>query len=171
MCLMRLTYFSTLDIDQEKHSTLSQLVDILDAARRNNSKKEITGALIFDAQYFVQILEGERDSVWQTFKRIEKDSRHSNVTLVEMALASGRCFGNWWMSYAERNLANSRQFAPFLVDNVFDPSKMLPEQILSLMINLTYLSPEIELKLSGEDIKSRYILKQPNPGRALEASS
>lgn len=157
MCLMRLTYFSTLNFDPVKNNFLGQLTDIVNAANSNNCKNEITGALIADTNWFVQILEGERDAVWSTFKRIEKDDRHSGVTPIEMVVAPDRYFGNWWMTFTERSAANTSQFAPFLVHDVFDPSKMLPDQILSLMINLTCQNPERELGIAGIGIAAQLI--------------
>lgn len=165
MGLMRLTYFSTFKKDPEKHNPSCQFTSILDTARYNNSRQEITGALVFNSNWFVQILEGERDAVWPTFKKIEKDERHSGVTPIEMAVAPDRCFGNWWMTFIESNAENSVQFEPFLVEKVFDPSKMAPDQILALMINLTCQSPERELGIAGIGAAARVIRERPNSDR------
>jgi len=56
------------------------LTGILLHARKNNEKNGITGALICREDLFIQMLEGPRDKVTETFARIERDERHVNVT-------------------------------------------------------------------------------------------
>jgi hypothetical protein len=54
--LSRLVYFSENQLDPKKGSALSQLSDILSASNRNNKLANITGALVFDDFWFIQVL-------------------------------------------------------------------------------------------------------------------
>ncbi len=77
--------------------TGDMLDDILMAARRNNRRDGLTGALICRADLFLQMLEGPRDKVTATFGRILRDDRHLEVSLVWSGDAPARLFGAWDM--------------------------------------------------------------------------
>jgi hypothetical protein len=56
--------------------------DIVSAARRANPERGITGALLFDGEYFGQLLEGREADVLALLKRIEADPRHTDVAII-----------------------------------------------------------------------------------------
>lgn len=47
-----------------------------------NEASDITGALYFGGDFFLQVLEGEEASVNTLFRKIEADPRHSDVKVV-----------------------------------------------------------------------------------------
>ena len=145
MTVVRLIYFSEYRIDLAMGTMIAQLNDILTKANRFNREKSVTGALVFDSEWFVQVLEGNRDAVLSIFKKIERDKRHDHVTLVEMVEAPERAFGKWWMGCTERNERTASTFAPFLHDGRFRPEDMSAHDILSLMIGLEKVSLTREL--------------------------
>lgn len=136
MALVRLLYFSENQIDTAKGSMVKQLSSILSASNRNNKPKGLTGALVFDDLWFLQALEGERETVWRTFEMIRRDERHANIELVEMLGIEARTFGNWWMGLAVRNETTMAAFAPHLDNGRLDPRRMTAADILSLMVSL-----------------------------------
>jgi hypothetical protein len=73
------------------------LDDILLAARRNNRRRSVTGALVCRADLYMQFLEGPRRAVTETFGRILRDDRHIDVGLVWCGDAPGRQFPTWDM--------------------------------------------------------------------------
>ncbi len=73
------------------------LDDILFAARRNNRRDGITGALVCRADLFLQLLEGPREKVSATFGRILRDDRHLEVALIWAGDATARLFPQWDM--------------------------------------------------------------------------
>ena len=77
----------------------AEIQQILETARRNNHAAEITGALLFSAGHFAQVLEGPRESIEGVFERIQRDQRHSEVTVLEHLPAGRRDFGEWSMAY------------------------------------------------------------------------
>lgn len=139
MHLMRLVYYSEYQIVRGQVSALGQLTSILRSANRNNRAHEITGALIFDDLWFIQALEGDRETVWQTFQRICQDERHSNVVLAEMREVKERQFANWWMGLATRNDHTEAAFAPYLRNGHLSPPTMSIDMMLQLMVELAKL--------------------------------
>lgn len=136
MPMIRLIYFSENLIEPNGRSVLSQLNDVLAASQRNNERDGITGALVFDDRWFLQILEGERAAVWRTLHRISDDERHANVVIAEAAEVEERLFGNWWMGLATRNAETAPLFAPYLRNGLLRPQDMSARAILDLVVRL-----------------------------------
>lgn len=145
MAITRLIYFSENQIDPGAGSVVRQLSNILSASTRNNRPLGLTGALVFDDMWFLQALEGKRDVVWKTFKRIEHDERHSNVMLVEVTDVPNRVFGNWWMGLAQLDAVSGPAFEPYLQDGRLKPDAMTAQQILALMTDLSKIGLSREL--------------------------
>ncbi len=75
----------------------SSFNEILSTSQTNNSKDNITGALIYRPDLYIQFLEGPVDSVDQTYKRIEKDKRHGDIHKLAEATTDRRLFTSWAM--------------------------------------------------------------------------
>jgi hypothetical protein len=88
--LYRLTYCSrnTIETHISDADIEGELRGILATARRCNKENDITGALLFTASGFAQVLEGPRDVVERTFERISTDPRHADVRTIR----SRRCW-------------------------------------------------------------------------------
>ncbi len=84
--------------DPQQHAAIAQ---ILQTARANNSRKNVTGALLYNAGYFAQVLEGPRSSVEEIFEKIQMDARHGDVTVLEGGDAEVRDFPEWSMAHVE----------------------------------------------------------------------
>jgi Sensors of blue-light using FAD len=90
----------------------SVLDDILASSRKNNLKAGITGVLLYIDGGFMQVLEGERRAVTETYARICKDQRHWNMGVLLDGDAS-RAFGEWSMGFLRpsREADNDGMFA------------------------------------------------------------
>jgi len=73
------------------------LDDILTTARALNAQHDVTGALICRADMFLQMLEGPRAKVTETFGRILADDRHVDVALLYLGDTPERIFPDWTM--------------------------------------------------------------------------
>ena len=145
MPITRLTYYSQNHIDPQTAPPVRMLSSILSASNRNNKPLGLTGALIFDNQWFMQVLEGEREKVWRTFERISEDERHTDMIVAEVVESDSRTFGNWWMGLATRNSSTEHVFASFLNDGKLDPRRMAATEILALMTAVSRLGLSREL--------------------------
>jgi hypothetical protein len=76
-----------------------ELRTILDVARRRNKADNITGALLFTASGFAQVLEGYREPVERTFERIGADPRHADVAVLAFTPIDKRSFPDWAMGF------------------------------------------------------------------------
>lgn len=73
------------------------LRNILLVARDNNSRDDITGALICREDMYLQMLEGPRPAVTAAFARILRDDRHVEVVGLWSGDAQTRLFPQWSM--------------------------------------------------------------------------
>ncbi|MEA1942980.1 MAG: BLUF domain-containing protein [Pseudomonadota bacterium] len=96
MFLCRLAFFSRrnwyFDTPDENNGILRS---ILGAGLRNNAKRGLSGVLVVDGNLFVQILEGPRVTLSNTFCRIQNDSRHGGLVLTGFEEVPERLFPDW----------------------------------------------------------------------------
>ena len=76
-----------------------ELRELLDHCRVLNMQDGITGMLLYKDGSFMQALEGDDENVARTFERIQKDTRHIDVTLLREREIEERNFGNWSMGF------------------------------------------------------------------------
>ena len=60
----------------------SDIPALLEHARTANSERALTGMLLYIEGGFFQVLEGDEADVDDVYARINRDSRHSKVTLI-----------------------------------------------------------------------------------------
>jgi len=95
MPLQELIYTSVSSAQSEK----DEVSNILAVSEKNNAVSAITGLLMFDGHRYIQILEGEAESVNHLYDVISKDSRHQELELLHVGGISARSFENWRMAY------------------------------------------------------------------------
>ncbi|MDO9411177.1 MAG: BLUF domain-containing protein [Pseudolabrys sp.] len=133
--LSRLIYHSENISGGLEGKMMGDLNKIMDASVRNNQRDGITGALLFDPIWFVQILEGEREAISATLRRIMPDPRHDAVTVMDCAPIESRLFGNWWMGLANMNV-HSALLARHGLGPRLDPRKMSGAVTLALAVDV-----------------------------------
>lgn len=74
-----------------------QLDQILRASRRNNALADITGLLVVGGRRFLQVLEGPKAAVAETFERISRDPRHFAIVTLNDKAVDERAFAGWAM--------------------------------------------------------------------------
>jgi hypothetical protein len=72
---------------------------ILITSRHNNSRNQITGALVCRDDLYLQLLEGPDDAVRSTYDKILRDDRHLEISLISEAHVTERLFPNWDMKH------------------------------------------------------------------------
>ena len=145
--LSRLIYHSENHLGPFDGKMLGDLNTIMEVAIRKNQAANLTGALIFDSVWFMQILEGEREAVSATLARIMADERHDKVTIMDARPVGDRVFGNWWMGVAALQGASEKLLTAHGLGPRFNPSKMTGDQALVLALDL--VEKGLSRKLAG----------------------
>lgn len=76
-----------------------RLVELLAVSRRNNSRDDITGMLVYRDLDFIQILEGPDAAVRALLERIGRDPRHTEIRVLLEEQVSKRKYAAWSMGY------------------------------------------------------------------------
>lgn len=97
--LSHLVYVST----RKKNCTDKEITQILEACRKNNLAKDITGVLLYSDTQFVQYLEGEYQEIIALYDHIKKDDRHQKAVMVSSCAIAERSFPSWQMGAKEFN--------------------------------------------------------------------
>ena len=81
--------------------TTAELRFLLKQSRMNNSQLGITGLLLYGAEEFLQVLEGEEAVVQQMYATIQADYRHTHITTLSDGPIKARVFSDWSMGFQE----------------------------------------------------------------------
>jgi Sensors of blue-light using FAD len=77
-----------------------QLKDLLKTAKQKNNIVGITGLLLYIDGDFLQVLEGEKETLVQLYEKIKLDARHKSVIKVYDENVLDRQFENWDMGFS-----------------------------------------------------------------------
>jgi hypothetical protein len=103
-------YFYLVYASEASHKTSKKdLLEILDQSRESNKRTDITGMLLFKDGHFLQVLEGEEESVRELFSRIARDSRHGKVRILAEGVRDRRSFVDWSMGFRDLSDPEARQ--------------------------------------------------------------
>ena len=70
---------------------------ITNRSESNNQSSGVTGVLLASRSHFLQALEGNFESVNCIFRRIAKDERHCDLSIIGFSVIDARLFGSWGM--------------------------------------------------------------------------
>lgn len=135
--LYQLVYYSRNETSGDAVAFEAEVEAILAASRRNNDAVGITGALLFNAGVFAQVLEGPLEAIEATFERIQQDVRHGDVSLLALEPISHRSFDNWAMGFVGASTDNQKRFARIGIDSHFDPATLSGQKVHSILRDLT----------------------------------
>ena len=76
-----------------------ELEGLLNQAKINNAKRDVSGILIYNDSNFIQYLEGPESTLHELFDKIKDDPRYTSVTRLDFAKIDARVFGDWWMGF------------------------------------------------------------------------
>ena len=79
---------------------LEDAIELITTAAERNAVSGITGFILMAPKFFLQVLEGDAEHVTETFGRIQKDPRHSDLEVLEEAVVEQRSFAQWSMGFA-----------------------------------------------------------------------
>jgi hypothetical protein len=130
--LIRLTYVS------RAADVVSQpmMDSILATSRKNNPPNGITGVLCTNNYIFLQLLEGGRKEVSETYNRIVRDPRHHDIQLLHMEEVSERKFAGWSMGKVSFDRINLAILLKYSAKAVLDPYSVPGASSIALLDEL-----------------------------------
>lgn len=81
---------------------------IYKTAQELNAVDGVTGLLVFDGAVFMQIVEGGEDALNALVTRLEGDTRHHKLDIVDQRVITERSFADWSMKLINVDRAHLR---------------------------------------------------------------
>ena len=113
-----------------------QIGSILAECQKNNPARGVTGVLCFSDTVYLQVLEGGRDEVCETFNAIVRDERHEHVRLLSFEEISERRFGGWTMGQVHSARVNASLLLKYAEKAELDPFVLSGKVSLALLEEL-----------------------------------
>ena len=129
----RIVYCSRNHISGTPQEIEAEIQLILTSSRKNNASAGVTGALLFNQGLFAQVLEGSLEAVERIFERIQRDPRHSDVTVLENGTAEHRNFPEWSMAFAAPESESAFGFGIPAFNAALSNPSAAAEQVLKLL--------------------------------------
>lgn len=115
--MLQLIYVSTATRAMTEHD----LADILQTARAKNEDLDVTGLLLYRDGAFIQVIEGEDETIRQLYDSIKADERHQDVTTLSQMPIEEREFPDWQMGFrhlGDEDVRSLPGFSTFMEDDV-----------------------------------------------------
>ncbi len=129
----RLVYTSRNLIPGTEDEQVAIVSQILETSQRNNGKVGVTGALLFNSGSFAQVLEGPRVAVEATFERIQRDPRHSDVSVLQCEPVESRGFPTWSMAFIGQSVRGRALWTEIAGRTQFDLNRIDGDQLFATL--------------------------------------
>lgn len=133
--IVRLTYISRYNDNNPN----GEVTRILAQAQENNERNGITGALVFNHNYFLQSIEGARPVINELLRKLVQDDRHYALQIIECREVEMRHWNKWSMKYLIPSDENKGLALKFSTGSQFNPYLMSTNQIIMLIETLSEL--------------------------------
>ncbi|MFM7485925.1 MAG: BLUF domain-containing protein [Cytophagales bacterium] len=114
----------------------ARLIELLKVARENNRLLDITGMLLYVNGKFMQVLEGNRQTVKDLYTHITYDSRHKRVTTLLEGESPMRIFDRWSMGFKNLSDDDFKNLSGFQDTDEFFLKQNLTEDSSLIMVFL-----------------------------------
>lgn len=85
------------------HVDYEAVMDILTISWRHNHNSDVSGMLIYDDRYFMQLIQGPIATIDRLFDRIAEDPRHHTIRVIDaVLLAAPECYG-WSVGFIKNS--------------------------------------------------------------------
>lgn len=90
-----------------------ELDQLLSEIRPKNLANGVTGLLLYNDEIFIQVIEGELNTIRTLYDILQKDKRHTNVVKILEERIDQRSFPNWSMGYQKLSKEDSKDLPGF----------------------------------------------------------
>lgn len=147
--LYHICYMSLMQRSEFPQGIGAGLDQLIQHSRRNNAHAGLTGCLLFTGEVFLQVLEGSEIDVVETFGRISRDARHTDVRVLSEGPILERAFADMFATagVASPLGADAIEEIRAAFDN---PSKHLhPREMKTLLAVLTQDDRHVDALLAS----------------------
>ncbi|MEM6615236.1 MAG: BLUF domain-containing protein [Pseudomonadota bacterium] len=113
------------------------LKNIEASSRSHNCETGVCGVLVHVDDYFIQVMEGSRGPLNETYHRIINDERHHDIHLLRVYPIVSRQFTTKDVTTYQVYSKDHPLFLPYKVRQCFDPYHLPPDGTLDLLDKLS----------------------------------
>lgn len=106
---------------------------VLESCSKHDREGGLTGALLFNEKYFVQVMEGAPTTLSAKLWELATDKRHSTMVIMGAGAVCRRAFLSWSVGYAGRSTELDGLYMRYSPRPVLDPTVMTADSALGLM--------------------------------------
>lgn len=133
MAIHQIIYHST----ATRELSEAELGRLVSQAQIYNYSESITGILFYDGGHFLQLLEGQQESLERLYACIMEDPRHTRVVTLFNGCAPKRLFSNWSMGVSQPTAAAMERLTGYL--NPRRQAALLPKGYNAQEVNMDLL--------------------------------
>lgn len=123
MLLSRMVFFSR-NAAKSGENASAMIKSILQACSEYSPSSGLTGGLVFNERYFLQVTEGARDQLTKKLKTLMADEKQTDLTLLSMEPIDQRDFDGWAVGYAGRATDAERLYLKYSLSVDLDPTRI-----------------------------------------------
>ncbi|MFL0803928.1 MAG: BLUF domain-containing protein [Agarilytica sp.] len=126
---VQLIYASTASGDL----SIDEVKDVVKLAAQKNMGIGISGFLCANSRYFLQCLEGDKESIDSLYQTISRDMRHHNLNAIGCEPIASRTFESWGMGVVLGLDRHKEILKKYNADSVFNPYSLTFKQCLAML--------------------------------------
>jgi hypothetical protein len=139
MPLSQIVFFSRNRVKLTGGSMREMVRDILAACHNYDRVSGLTGALVFNEEFFLQAMEGERSAISEQLWRLSADQRLSGMVLVSCRTIERRDFEGWMVGYAGHSEPLDAIYMHYGTAAKLDPTDMSVQGMIDLLRAFAHL--------------------------------
>ncbi|MFC7053516.1 BLUF domain-containing protein [Hansschlegelia quercus] len=133
MPLHRIVFYSSNETKLTSSSMRDFVRDVLDNCARLEAISGLTGALLFNERFFLQVMEGDKVAISEQMWKISQDERHSLMVILAAGAIPRRAFLTWTVGYAGRSPELDKLYLSYGPAPKFDPTRMTAASAVDLV--------------------------------------
>jgi len=110
---------------------------LLDAARRKNRRRDLTGMLVFNSTHFLQVVEGDRERLSELYADLVRDPRHQHLLMLGVEPIARRTFVDWDMGFAASDAVHAPIYLRHTAHRTLEPRGLDGPAALALLTDFS----------------------------------
>lgn len=129
--LSRLVFYGRTNV--KIGESAGMIKNILAAASDYSPASGLTGGLVFNEKYMMEVIEGAREQVSKRLKLLFEDPRIEELTVLAISTVDKRVFEGWAVGYAGRTIDAERLYLKYSPTVDINPTSMSAAAVLDFV--------------------------------------
>jgi len=121
--------------DSRINKSITDFNNLIEKAKINNAKNNITGILVYRNNNFLQVFEGSPETVDTIFDKIRMDQRHQNIFKIIDTSIDQRIFEEYKFGFTVVSDKNALQNLSDYLDWLRNADNMIANEIVTMVEN------------------------------------